>query len=117
VSSVEDPATLTITTCPTDVFAAPADRVWRLVTDPVSLARWSGCELLRGPTHGGSVREGDRLVLGVGLGAVFRVEMRIIEAIPPARLSVDVSLPFGVVNHEVIVVASVTPQSCRVTFN
>jgi uncharacterized protein YndB with AHSA1/START domain len=108
---------VTITTCPTDVFAAPAERVWRLVTDPVSLARWSGCKLLRGATHAGSVREGDRLVFGKGLGAVFRFEMRIIEAIPPARLSVDVFLPFGVVNHEIIVVTPVSPRSCRVTFN
>jgi len=28
--------------CPTDVILAPAERVWRLLTNPHELAQWSG---------------------------------------------------------------------------
>jgi uncharacterized protein YndB with AHSA1/START domain len=34
--------------CPTDIILAPAEHVWRLVTDPQELARW----LFKGKTTG-----------------------------------------------------------------
>jgi uncharacterized protein YndB with AHSA1/START domain len=104
-------------TCPTDVIDAPAARVWQLVSDPEALARWTDSKLRHGPSHAPPLQPGDRLVLGAGVGGLFRVQMDVLEADAPARLQLDVQLPFGVVNHETIVIKPLSPSSCRATFN
>ena len=73
--------------------------------------------LRRGPSHPPPLRTGDVLVLGAGVGGIFSVEMDILDAAPPTQLRVDVRLPFGIVNHEVVVITPVSRESCRVTFN
>jgi len=106
-----------IVTCPTDVVSASAEHVWQLVTDPVSLARWSGSRLRVGPSHPAPLRAGDRLLLGAGPAGLLSVEMEILGTERPTQVRVDVRLPFGVVNHEVIVITPISDVSCRVTFN
>ena len=106
-----------IVTCPTDVISASAERVWQLVSDPVALARWSGSRLRAGPSHPAPLRAGDRLRLGAGVAGMFTVEMEIVGTERPTEFRVDVSLPFGVINHEVIVITPISADSCRVTFN
>ena len=104
-----------IVTCPTEVVSRSAEHVWHLVTDPVSLARWSGSKLRVAPSA--PLRAGDRLLLGAGPAGLFSVEMEILGAERPTQIRVDVRLPFGVVNHEVIVIMPISDESCRVTFN
>jgi uncharacterized protein YndB with AHSA1/START domain len=104
-------------TCPTDVIDASAARVWQLVSDPEALARWTDSKLRNSPSHAPPVQPGDRLVLGAGVGRLFRVQIDILEANAPERLQLDVQLPFGVVNHEILVIKPLSPSSCRVTFN
>jgi hypothetical protein len=47
-----------IQTCPTDVVAAPGERIWKLLTQPTELAAWAGAGLIGGPTH--TLVAGDR---------------------------------------------------------
>ncbi len=104
---------MSITTCPTDIVGAPAERVWDLLTQPEKLAEWSGVKLINGPTR--PLEIGDRLVLGPGFG--LRIIFEVLGMESPSQLTVDVRLPFGVINHEVIQVSSVEPGRCRVTYN
>jgi uncharacterized protein YndB with AHSA1/START domain len=108
---------MSIITCPTDIVDVPVARVWRLVSDPAALARWSGSKLRVGPSHPSPLQSGDQLVLGAGLGGLFRVELDVLEVDAPAKLRVDVQLPLGVVNDETLVITEISPSSCRVTFN
>jgi uncharacterized protein YndB with AHSA1/START domain len=39
--------------CATDIMLAPAERIWRLVTDPRELAHWSGMRLVEGAARNG----------------------------------------------------------------
>lgn len=103
-----------IITCPTDVVHASADRVWQLVSDPHALAKWSGTRLWSGPSHPPPLRAGDVLVLGAGAA---KIQMHILATAAPTQLRVDVWLPFGILNHELVVVTPLSPQSSRVTFN
>ena len=101
--------------CPTDIVHAPAERIWRLVTTPTELARWTATTLIDAPD--GSLGAGDRLVLGAGPGHVMRVIFRVIDAVPPRRLALHIRLPLGVTNDEVIEIAAIGPGASRVTFN
>jgi uncharacterized protein YndB with AHSA1/START domain len=98
--------------CPTDVILAPAGRIWELVTAPQKLAQWTETTLVEGPAR--AIKGGDRLVLGAG---IFRITFDVLDIDPPTRLTVDVGLPLGVINHEQIQVAAIDAHSTRVTFN
>jgi hypothetical protein len=60
---------------------------------------------------------GDRLVLGAGMSGRMKILFLVIEAEPPRRLALQISLPFGIVNHETMVITSISGSECRVTFN
>ena len=98
--------------CPTEVLLAPADRVWRLLTDPRKLAQWTGTKLVEGPACPISV--GDHLALGAG---GLRITFDVLDMRPPRLLVLDVRLPFGVTNHEQIQITPIDAHSSRVTFN
>ncbi|HXQ28690.1 MAG TPA: SRPBCC family protein [Gemmatimonadales bacterium] len=101
-----------IQTCPTDVVAAPPERVWDLVTYAEPLARWSGTRLLAGPRNR-RLMPGDRLVLAAALGLKVVFDIRALE--PPHSLTVDVQLPFGVMNHEIIRITPAGDDRSRVS--
>jgi uncharacterized protein YndB with AHSA1/START domain len=98
--------------CPTDVILAPAERVWRLLTNPRELAQWSGTKLLEGPAR--AVSAGDHLVFGVGK---LHITFDVIDIQPVRQLTLDIALPFGVKNHEQIQITPINANSCRTTFN
>jgi hypothetical protein len=106
---------MSISTCPTDIVAASQKRVWELLTYPVELARWSGAKLRQGPPR--PLEAGDVVVLGAGPGRCFKVTIEIKQIEPLRELTLDVQLPLGIVNHEVVVVAPLGPERCRVTLN
>jgi hypothetical protein len=109
-----------IHTCPTDVFSVTPNRVWDALTIPRELARWMEMRILDGPAR--ALEAGDRLVFGVGLSSTIlsraiKVYFDIKEVERPTKFALDVSLPLGVVNHEVIQITDMGPDQCRVTFN
>ena len=104
---------MSIIACPTDVVAAPAERIWALLVDASSLARWTDTRLLEGPKR--PLQAGDRVLYatGPGLRGIFDVR----EVIPLKTMRVDVAMPFGIVNHEVIQLTPIDDAHTRVTFN
>jgi uncharacterized protein YndB with AHSA1/START domain len=98
--------------CPTDVILAPAEGVWRLLTNPHELAQWTGTKLVEGPAR--AVRAGDRLVFRAGpLHIIFDV----LEMQAPRQLTLHIALPFGVTNREQIQITPIDANSCHTTFN
>jgi len=107
-----------IQTCPTDIVAAPPERIWKLLTDPRELAAWTGTRLIDGPIQGTPTRAlapGDRIILSPGFGMRLILDVLAIE--PLRRLTLDARLPFGVVNHERFEISPAGARGCRVTFN
>jgi uncharacterized protein YndB with AHSA1/START domain len=99
-------------TCPTDVVHASPQRVWELLTNPARFD-WIGVTVVDAPQRHLAV--GDRLVFGPVPG--LRLSWQVLSVQPPRRLELDIIAPFGIRNHEIVVVTPVDPDSCRVTFN
>jgi uncharacterized protein YndB with AHSA1/START domain len=102
-----------IVACPTTVVAAPIERVWELIVSPTNLAEWTDTKLLAAPDR--PLRSGDGAVYGAGPG--LRVIFDVLEVLPPHTFRVDVTMPFGIVNHEVIQLSKIDENRCRVTLN
>jgi uncharacterized protein YndB with AHSA1/START domain len=102
-----------IIACPTTVVAAPVERVWELIVSPTSLAEWTDTKLLT--AIGRPLQAGDRVVYGAGPG--LRAIFDVLEVVPPHTFRVDVSMSFGIVNHEVIQLSKIDENRCRVTLN
>ena len=107
-----------IQTCPTDLVYATVDRVWELLTVPRELEQWSAAKVIEAPAR--PLDTGDRLILAVGrtgLGQKIRMSFQVVEAKPPQELRLEIRLPFGITNHEVIRITPVGSRECRVTYN
>ena len=102
-----------IQTCPTDVVDASAERIWTLLTEPPLLADWMGVRLIDAPAR--SVAPGDRLVFQAAPGLEVVFDIGALQ--PPVELEVEVTLPFGVTNHEVIRIKPLDAGRCRVTYS
>jgi hypothetical protein len=94
---------------------APASRVWHLLTTPIELQRWSGIKIVKGPDR--PLATGDQIVFRAGLGPVLEVRFQVMELERLHRLALDVYFPFGIVNHEVVVITPASDGGCRVTYN
>ena len=94
---------------------ASAERVWHLLTTPSGLQRWSDAKSVKGPDR--PLATADQVVFRAGLGRVFEVRFQVIELERLRRLALVVHLPFGIVNHEVVVISPESDSACRVTFN
>jgi uncharacterized protein YndB with AHSA1/START domain len=93
---------------------APAERVWHLLTTPSELQRWSDAKSVNGPDH--PLAAGDQVVFRAGLGSFFEVRCQVIDLERSRRLAFEVHLPFGIVNHEVVVITPESDATCRVTY-
>jgi hypothetical protein len=98
-------------TCPTDVIHASPERIWELLTNPVRFD-WLGVRVVEAPAR--NVVVGDRLVFGPAPG--LRLSWKVLSVDPLRTLELDVKVPFGIRNHEIVVVSPVGSDSCRVTF-
>jgi uncharacterized protein YndB with AHSA1/START domain len=98
-------------TCPTDIIQASPERVWELLTDPAQFG-WLGVKVVEAPAR--TVAVGDRLVFGPAPG--LRLSWDVLAVEPLRTLELDVKVPFGIRNHEIVVVSPVGSDSCRVTF-
>jgi uncharacterized protein YndB with AHSA1/START domain len=102
----------TFETCPTDIVPASREHVWELLTDPARL-EWVGVKLVEAPARHLAV--GDRLVFGPAPG--LRLSWDVLSVEPLRALELDIKAPFGIRNHEMIVVSPLESDSCRLTFN
>ena len=100
-------------TCPTDIVHASPERVWELLTNPARLDGWLGVKLVQASARHLAV--GDRLVFGPAPG--LRLSWNVLAVVPLRTLELDIKAPFGIRNHEVVVVSPLRGDSCRVTFN
>lgn len=107
---------MSIQTCPTTMVQAPAERVWRLLTAP-SAFQWTGLKVVQAPDR--PMAAGDQIVLcaGAGPGRLLEMRFRVIDLERCRRLALEVHLPFGIVNHEVVVINPASDAACRVTYN
>ena len=99
-------------TCPTDVINASPARVWELLSDPARLG-WLGVKVVEAPAR--TLAAGDRLVFGPAPG--LRLSWDVLSVEPLRRLELDIKVPFGIRNHEIVVVSARGSEGCRVTFN
>ena len=106
---------MAIQTCPTAMIQAPAERVWRLLTTPSGFQRWSGAKIVKGPDR--PLATGDQIVFRAGLGRLMEVRFQVIGLEPLRRLALEVELPLGIVNHEIVVITPESDAACRVTYN
>jgi uncharacterized protein YndB with AHSA1/START domain len=99
-------------TCPTDVIHATPERVWELLTNPARFG-WLGVKVIESPAR--HLAAGDRLRFGPAPG--LRLWWTVLSIEPLRALELDIKVPFGIRNHETVVVSPVGVDSCRVTFN
>jgi len=98
-------------TCPTAVIRTSSERIWELLTNPARLD-WLGVKVVEAPAR--TLATGDHLVFGPA--PWLRLSWDVLAVEPLRRLELDVSAPFGIRNHEIVVVSPVSRDSCRVTF-
>jgi hypothetical protein len=99
-------------TCPTDIIHASPERVWELLTDPARFD-WLGVKVVEAPAR--SLAAGDRLVFGPA--PILRLSWDVLSVEPLRTLELDVKVPLGIRNHEIVVVSPVGSDGCRLTFN
>jgi hypothetical protein len=107
-----------VTTCPIATIHAPAEVVWRLLTDPDEYLHWGLNVVAVDPP--GPVHAGQRIELRErSLGRAFPVtlEIREVRETPHRSLRLDARLAFGIVNRELITCAALGPESSFVSFN
>jgi hypothetical protein len=90
-------------------------RVWELLTVPRLYPSWADSVLVEAPDR--PVVAGDRIVLGTGPARAMRVTLVIVSLAPPRELAIDVHMPLGIVNHEVVRISPISERECRVTYN
>jgi uncharacterized protein YndB with AHSA1/START domain len=100
-------------TCPTDIIHASPERVWELLTNPARLDDWLGVKVVEAPA--GNLAVGDRLVFGPAPG--LRLLWNVLSVEPLRTLELDINVPFGIRNHEIVVLSHLGTDRCRVTFN
>jgi hypothetical protein len=98
-------------TCPTDVIHAPPERIFELLTNPLRFG-WLGVKVVEAPAR--NLAAGDRLVFGPAPGLRMSWDVLSLERL--RTLELDVKVPFGIRNHEIVVVSPLGSDSCRVTF-
>jgi uncharacterized protein YndB with AHSA1/START domain len=107
-----------VTTCPMATVQAPLSKVWRLLSEPGAYDTWVDAVLVSteppGPLHAGQVI----LMRTRGAGRWWPVSFDILEVEPTEhRVALDVHLPLGIVNHEVITCRAVSDSQTLVGFN
>lgn len=105
---------MTVDVCPTDVVAAAPERIWALLAEPSQYERWADGVVIEGPSR--PLQPGDRFVLATGPGRLFRARFDVVAMRPMEELTLDIGLPLGLRNYEVIRIGRAGEGACRVTF-
>jgi Polyketide cyclase / dehydrase and lipid transport len=106
---------MAIQTCPSVIIQAPAERVWHFLATLSEWPRWADVKIMKGPDRPLAV--GDVVVFRAGLGRLIEVRFKVVDLEHLRRLTLEAQLPFGVVNHEIVVISPVSDAACRVTYH
>jgi polyketide cyclase/dehydrase/lipid transport protein len=106
---------MAIQTCPSVIIQAPVERVWHFLAKLSEWQRWADAKIVKGPDRPLAV--GDVVVFRAGPGRLFEVRFKVFDLVQLRRLAFEVELPFGVVNHEVVMISRVSDAACRVTYH
>jgi ligand-binding SRPBCC domain-containing protein len=108
---------MTVTVCPSATINAPLERVWQLLMNPRKWTDWSTARLEAatpdGPLHAGQKLHFSSRAFGRRWHAVTTVRSVAVER---HSLDVDVSVPFGIVNHEHLSVVRLADGRAQVQF-
>jgi len=108
---------MTVTVCPAATINAPIERVWSLLMDPTKWTDWSTARLEaaapNGPLHAGQQLHFSSRAFGRRWHAVTTVRSIAVER---HSVDVDVSVPFGIINHEHLSLVSLPDRRTHVQF-
>jgi len=108
---------MVVSVCPAANVVAPVEDVWELLEQPSNYDRWWDAHLKRsvpeGPAVPGQISYATTKALGKQRDVTF-----VIKSINPARhqLQLDVTLPFGIINHATIRCTPIDAVSCQVQY-
>jgi hypothetical protein len=103
------------TACPTCIAEAPVEVAWSLM-DPAHLDEWWDAKTRR-VTPAGPLSPGQRIEATAGPLGLFSVTCDVLEVDPVAhRLHLWIRLPFGMINDEILTMAPLGPDRCRISF-
>ena len=111
-------ALMAVVSCPVAVVRAPITVVWQMLSETSRYHTWIDGQIVSidppGPAAAGQMVLMRTRALGRWWGVRFDLgEVNAREH----RLAIDVRLPLGIVNHEVITCQSLSPTETRVGFN
>lgn len=108
---------MAVSVCPADRVAAPAERVWELLTDPAGYGRFWDLTVDRVEPAGPAAVGQKFFARTRALGRWFRVEGEVVE-VDAGRHAVAfrTSLPFGLVGHNRISCTPIDAASCVLRF-
>lgn len=108
---------MVVSVCPVANVAAPVEVVWELLAEPSNYDRWWDAHLVRsvpeGPATPGQINYATTKEFGKQWDVTF-----VVKSIQPARhqIHLDVTLPFGIIDHATFTCTPVDEASCRVQF-
>jgi len=108
---------MVVSVCPVANVAAPVEVVWELLAQASNYDRWWDAHLVRsvpeGPATPGQINYATTKELGKQWDVTF-----VVKSIQPARhmIQLDVTLPFGIIDHATFTCIPVDVVSCRVQF-
>ena len=108
---------MTVTVCPATIIDATIERVWSLLMNPERWTDWSTARLEaarpEGPLHAGQCL----YFSSRAFGRRWRAVTTVIRVTPERHsMDVDVSVPFGIVNHEHVSLTSLPDDRTHVRF-
>ena len=108
---------MTVTVCPAATINAPIERVWSLLMDPRRWTEWSTARL-EAATPDGQLHAGQRLYFSSrAFGRRWRAVTTVIRVSSERHtIDVDVSVPFGIINHEHLSVTNLPDGRTHVRF-
>ena len=108
---------MTVTVCPAAIINAPIECVWSLLMEPEGWTDWSTARLEAAEPNG-PMHAGQQLYFSSrAFGRRWRAVTRVIRVTPERHtMDVDVSVPFGIINHEHLSVTSLPDGRTHVQF-
>jgi ligand-binding SRPBCC domain-containing protein len=108
---------MTVTVCPAAIINAPIERVWSLLMDPRRWTHWSTARLETADPEGPLHAQQRLYFSSRAFGRRWRAVTTVIRVTPERHsVDVDVSVPFGIVNHEHLSLTSLPDDRTHVQF-